>query len=303
MTCSLAAAAVAMSMLMVAVLAPQAGATHLGTTYCGPTIPADEASGTVAFPRGDVFCPLFADPKTEGSFVSYLRGKSSSAFGTDIGAAGIGDRFGLVRWNGQTPGLGVELSLAANVYTQFDLNTPSYDLINADYVVGLPLTVRWNRFSARLRPYHQSSHLGDEYLLRPGTQRLNLSYQSIESILSMDLGPLRVYGGGEYLPSREPDSLEAGVVHAGAELRQRTELGHTGIRLIAGGDMKSAQELNWAVSWSVRAGFEVSRPGQEEHPVRRWTVVGEYYDGASPYGQFFRDDVSYYGVGIHFAPY
>src|SRR5439155_8371013 len=168
MTRSLAAAAVAMSMLMVAVLAPQAAATHLGPTYCGPTIPADEATGTVAFPRGDVFCPLLADPKTEGSFVSYLRGKSSSAFGTDLGAAGIGDRFGLVRWNGRTPGMGAELSLAANVYTQFDFNTASYDLINADYVVGLPITFRWNRFSARLRLYHQSSHLGDEFVLRGG---------------------------------------------------------------------------------------------------------------------------------------
>src|SRR5439155_25811262 len=65
-------------------------------------------------------------------------------------------RFGLVRWNGRTPGMGAELSLAANVYTQFDFNTASYDLINADYVVGLPITFRWNRFSARLRLYHQS---------------------------------------------------------------------------------------------------------------------------------------------------
>src|SRR5437870_3473897 len=141
---SLAPAAVALSVLALAAGCPlHAVAMHLGTTYCGPTIPADEANGVVAFPRGDVFCPLLADPKGEGSFASYLRGTSSSAFGTDIGSAGIGDRFGLVRWNGRTPGMGVELALSGNVFAQFDINSSSYDLINADYVVGLPITFRW----------------------------------------------------------------------------------------------------------------------------------------------------------------
>jgi hypothetical protein len=27
----------------------------------------------------------------------------------------------------------------------------------------------------------------------------------------------------------------------------------------------------------------------------------EIYDGPSPYGQFFRDDISYVGVGLHFG--
>jgi hypothetical protein len=27
----------------------------------------------------------------------------------------------------------------------------------------------------------------------------------------------------------------------------------------------------------------------------------ELYDGPSPYGQFFQDDISYVGVGLHFS--
>jgi hypothetical protein len=27
----------------------------------------------------------------------------------------------------------------------------------------------------------------------------------------------------------------------------------------------------------------------------------EVYDGPSPYGQFFRDDISYVGIGLHFG--
>ena len=90
----------------------------------------------------------------------------------------------------------------------------------ADYVVGLPLTGRYHGFSGRLRPYHQSSHLGDEYLLRDDpVERENLSFESLELILSGELGPLRLYGGGEYLFRREPDTLEDLLAHGGGEIR------------------------------------------------------------------------------------
>ena len=34
-------------------------------TRCGVGIPASEVSGYVPLPRGDVFCPLLADPKVQ----------------------------------------------------------------------------------------------------------------------------------------------------------------------------------------------------------------------------------------------
>ena len=53
------------------------------------------------------------------------------------------------------------------------------------------------------------------------------------------------------------------------------------------------------MAWSARAGFELGgRRGAEQRSMR-WRLVGEYYDGPSPYGQFYRDDVRYYGFGIH----
>jgi hypothetical protein len=277
-----------------------ARASHTG--YCDDGIPADEAIGFTSFPRGDVFCALIADPKGDGSFASYFRGTSSSAFGTDVGSLGVGDRLGLFRWNGPSLGEGVQLSLSANIYSQFDLNAPSYDLINADYLVGLPLTIRRGGVSWRFRVYHQSSHLGDEFVLRSPAQRENFSFESFETIFSLDLGPLRTYGGGEYLFSREPRNLESRVAHGGVELRPRGSLltgSRSRVRLIAALDVKSAEELEWAVAWSGRAGFEVSRAPGAEHRSRQWSLLGEFYDGASPYGQFFHDDVSYYGIGLH----
>lgn len=293
------------AMVWTALGAAPAGAVHVAGN-CDTGIPADEMPGFVSFPRGDVFCPLIADPKGSGSFLSYVRGRSSSAFGTDLGSVGIGDRLGLARWNGPTVGEGLQISLEGNIYAQFDLNTSSYDLINADYVIGLPVTFRRDRVSGRVRLYHQSSHLGDEYLLRPGTQRENFAFESIESMLSLDLGPLRAYGGGEYLFNGTPERELSWVAHGGAELRQPGGLAASGrlsrIRLIAGLDVKAIEEVDWKAAWSARAGIEVGRSPGAEHRSRRWSLLFEYYDGPSPYGQFFRDQVSYYGVGLHVGP-
>jgi hypothetical protein len=279
-----------------------ARAAHLGGSRCDAGIPADEALGLTWFPRGDLFCSLISDPKGDGSFLSYVRGRSTSAFGTDVGSVGIGDRLGIFRSNGPRLGEGVQLSLTGSVYAQFDLNAPSFDLINADYLVGLPLTFKRGGFATRLRLYHQSSHLGDEYILNNPVVRENLAFQAFEALISGERGPLRAYGGGEYLFGATPSEVETRLLHGGVELRSPGSLIPVGplrhTRLIAGLDVKSVEELDWKVAWSGRAGFEFGQGAENEHRTKRWSLVGEYYDGPSPYGQFFRDYVRYYGLGV-----
>jgi hypothetical protein len=272
---------------------------------CGTGIPADEARGYTPLPRGDVFCPLVADPKGLRSFVSFLRGDADE-FASDVGSVGIADSFGMFRFGGRGPGDGVQLSLSGGVFAQFDLGTSSYDLLNADYLIGLPLTVRRGGFSTRLRVYHQSSHLGDEFLLRDeAPARENLSFESAELILSQDLGALRVYGGGEYFFNRDPETLAEALAHAGVELRPTgaVRFGTVGrVRFLAAVDGKFVNEDRWETAVSVRAGIEVSR-GREAPgaPSRRWSLLYEFFDGRSPYGQFHQDDVRLSGVGLHFT--
>ena len=272
---------------------------------CASGIPAAEARGYVPLPRGDVFCPLVADPKGLGSFVSYLRGNATE-FAADLASVGIADSFGMFRFGGRADGDGVQLSLAGGVFAQFDLGTSSYDLLNADYLIGLPLTIRRGGFSTRLRVYHQSSHLGDEFILRDeAPDRENLSFESAELILSQDLGPLRVYGGGEYFFNRDPGTLPEALAHAGVELRpaRGVRFGTVGgVRLIAAADAKAVTENGWDTAVSLRAGIEVTR-GREAlaSPSRRWSLVYEFYDGRSPYGQFHQSDIRLSGVGFHFS--
>ncbi len=281
-------------------------------TRCGTGIPRSEQSGYVPLPRGDVFCPLVADPKAATSFASYLHEHSDATTpdtSINIASVGIGDAFGLGRWNGARPGDGVEIALAGSVFAQFDLSSASYDLLNADYVIGVPITLRSGWFSTRIRVYHQSSHLGDEYLLREPANRqnrVNLSFESLEWILSADAAALRLYGGGEYLFHRFPKDLESYVAHGGAELRPQFRiipLGSLGgFRLVAATDLKASQEHDWKPSVSARAGLEYDRAGRAATPARRWGLFFEYYTGPSPYGQFYRTNVHHMGVGIHFGP-
>ncbi|HEX6133087.1 MAG TPA: DUF1207 domain-containing protein [Longimicrobiales bacterium] len=273
--------------------------------WCFSGFHPGEVSGTVFLPEGDLFCPLVADPKAERSFISFLRGEFPSLqAGVDvdeelnIGAVGLGDAFPLVRFAGTAPGNGVQIALVAGIFAQFDLDAESFDLINADYLIGLPVTLRWSGFSSRLRLYHQSSHLGDEFLLRTDVLRENLSFESLELLLSQELGPVRAYAGGEYLFNRDPGTLDETVAHGGLEVRAGRL---RGVRFVGAVDAKLSEQRDWDPGVSARAGVEVALWRDETHPPRLWAILFEFYDGPSPYGQFFQEQVRWLGVGLHLS--
>jgi hypothetical protein len=109
--------------------------------------------------RGDLFTPLLADPEEPGFFATYLFARSLH-LARRIGSAGLGQTMGLVRsrtgrW---------QLAVAAGLFSQFDLASTTTHLMNTDYIIGVPVSYRRGTQSARIRVYHQSSHLGEEFL-------------------------------------------------------------------------------------------------------------------------------------------
>ena len=268
---------------------------------CGAGVHADDRSGWVWLPQGKIFCPLAADPKEERSFVTYLRGDFATIADpepgtkTNIGAVGLGDSFAIFRVGEADTGDGIQLDLAGAVFSQFNLDAPSFDLINADYLVGLPLTLRKGASTARLRVYHQSSHLGDEFILNRNPERINLSFESLELILSQEFGALRAYAGGETFFRREPSDLALRLAHAGAEIRPVVL---SSARLLAAVDVKVVDDGEWTPAWSLRAGIEIARIPHPGHPPRVISLIGEFHDGAAPYGQFYRENIRYIGAGF-----
>jgi Protein of unknown function (DUF1207) len=296
----------AVAAVVLSLAASPVAAQTVDAPRCGAGVHESDATGTVGFPEDQIFCPLIADPKEARSFVSFLRGTFRSlddptGEGTSIASVGLGDTFGLVRVGGPEAGEGIQLDVVGSIFAQFDLGAESNDLINADYVIGLPLTFRRNGFSVRAKLYHQSSHLGDEYLLRSEEillGRENLSFESIELLVSQELGPFRAYVGAERIFRREPDDLPGSLFHTGVELRSGRA---RKVQMLAGVDVKTTEFYDWAPAVSGRVGLELGRPGPENHPGRLIMLLFEIYQGPSPYGQFFQDDISYIGAGIHFG--
>ncbi len=249
---------------------------------------------TIPFPVGDLFWPLIADPKQPQFFVGYRR-YNTQVGEINITAVGYGETFGFYYRSGRGPIDGLQVNISGGLFAQFNMDTSSKDLINADYTIGFPVTYRRGHSSARLRFYHQSSHLGDEYILSNNPQRINLSFESLEFVISRDWIPLRVYLGGEYLFRRDPSDLKRFLFHGGIELYGSLDPNKNS-RWITGFDIKAMEEHEWSIDSSLSLGreFGAARPGN-----RRLRIMLEGYKGHTPYGQFYKEKIYYYGLGVY----
>ena len=257
------------------------------------TIPT---AGPKWLPHGALFAPLHADPRWPhfaGIYRQFTQGLNlSGVFG-----ANFGETFAIYRNKAFFDGEW-EFGVQAGVFSIFDVSARSIDLVNADYRVGFLSSYRKGPFSGFLRIQHQSSHLGDEFLLNnPGVTRINLSYEEVDVKLSYQLFPwLRMYGGGGSIVHRFPDDLGRGTTQWGMELvSTRTFLGGR-LRPVAYGDFQCNERTQWQVGQSFMAGvqFENARIGD-----RQVQLLAEYYNGPSPDGQFYTQRASWYGVGVH----
>lgn len=264
------------------------------------TIPARETAAAAGTERSDfqprgslLFEPLHADPRWphfSAAWHVYSEGNGLE----NVAATSFGESFSFVRRD--TEGFGRwELGLQAGVFSIFDLDADSFDLVNADYMVGPVFTWNTGPLTAMARLYHQSSHLGDEYLLRTQPERINLSYEVLDVLASVDAtDDLRVYAGGGYvLHSHTP--LERWLLQAGAEW-YGPMLGGDSFRPVVACDVQSREENDWHGDVSLRAGVELGGPAD---PGGRLQVMLEYYRGRSPNGQFFEQQIEYVGLGLH----
>jgi hypothetical protein len=259
----------------------------------GQTVP----NGGEFLPGGSLFNSLIADPRTPHFSVAYQKYKSDPELDS-VAAISLGTPIGI--YEGNFPGKARwQIGVDAAVFAIFDLDSPSSDLVNADYWLGLPLSYRKKDFSTMLRLYHQSSHLGDEFLLRNRVDRVNLSYEAVDLRLSYDLFKkiVRLYGGGGYIFRREPDDLERLSAQGGMEVRSPWAFLGKHFRPVAGVDVQSREESDWNIDLSVRAGLQFE---SEKLRERHLQLMFEYYDGHSPNGQFFERSITYWGVGLHF---
>jgi hypothetical protein len=238
----------------------------------------------IPFPDGDLFRPLLADPKEPRTGLDYRLARADPGSSSDepvarVATLSAGGTVGI--WAHKVSAChGVQVSLVGAVFSQFDMDAPSRDLINSDFVIGTQLAMRAKRISGRVRLLHQSSHLGEDFIHHnPPLVDANFGFLTIDGIASFESVRWRAYGGGGWVQFQNKTGSSA-LAHAGAEFRAKHAM-HDMFRPVAGIDVTSLQSRAGGVTTTASGGLEWTSPAA----TRRMRGVLVFTDGYSPYGQ------------------
>jgi hypothetical protein len=265
-----------------------------------PTKQVEQRSATL-FPVDSLFVNSLSSAKEPRTHVTWLRlNLPGSSF--NVGSVGFGDSFGLVRVPGWGASDAWQLGISGSVLAQFNMDAESLDLINADYIIGFPLGYRNGVWSARARLFHQSSHLGDEFLLLPQNAelkkpRINLSFETIELLAGWDWKGLRLTAGPSYIV-HSSTPLTRNSVQAGIDFLLTKPVITSTAYPFASLLWHAWEETDWDRDLTLKAGVNIRSPYAEKRSIQ---IFGEYYHGNLPFGQFYALRAEYFGGGINIS--
>ncbi len=255
----------------------------------------------VWFPEASVlFPPLVANPREANYSIGYRYG--DRVLGKRIIPISLGDIFPVFRWNDVFIWHGdLQIDISACVWGVFqfdDQKTPKdewAELVNTDYMLSIPITYAFDSWAYRLRLYHISSHLGDEYLVNTkNVIRLNPSFEAIDLISSCQVhdGVRLYFGPGVVVNSDNLFDMKRFYLDYGMELRAlgMKSFYHKlyGSPFIAI-DVQNWQATNYRFSINMQVGYEWSKLQSAGRKVRMFI---EYHNGNSE-GQFFKEKTEY----------
>jgi len=204
-------------------------------------------------------------------------------------------------WHGQ-----LQIELEGALWAVFDPLHDSSPLMNADYYVGIPITYAFDRWAFRLRGYHISSHIGDEFLLdHPRFVRKNPSAEYLDLYASYWItNEVRLYGGIGCVVAQD-ESFRTGRAYAetGAEVHL-SNLGFVNEcqmlygRPFFGMDFRFQSKQKKHINQTYVLGYEWGKLTGLEHVLRAFI---EYHDGYSYEGQFSRFATNYFSFRLSYG--
>lgn len=199
-------------------------------------------------------------------------------------------------WCGQ-----LQIELEGALWAVFDPCYESAPLLNADYYVGVPITYAIDRWQFRLRGYHISSHVGDEFLLNhPHFDRRNPSAEYLDFFVSHDLTEeIRLYAGLGWVVQQDPSYKFSRYYSAiGAELRL-LRLGFLDCKNVLYGcpifgmHFRGSNDFKNHIDATYILGYEFGKLTGLYHRLRFFL---EYHDGYSCEGQFSKHATNYFSI-------
>jgi len=256
----------------------------------------------VWFPESTVlFEPLIANPRDPVYSIAYRSGDEILA--KEEIAISLGDIFPIYRWFNVLGG-DMQIDIGACMWANFNMNPAVQtndewaELVTSDYILSIPISDSRKNYSFRLRIYHISSHLGDEFMVNnPHVARKNPSFEAIDFFGSIQyLDSMRFYlGPGIILNSDSSYPMEYWYFEYGFEFRPLvTKYNHPrlyGSPFLAI-DVQQWQLHNYRPSLTLQLGYEWSKLERAGRSVR---IFGEYHNGYSE-GQFFHLLTEYWAI-------
>lgn len=262
----------------------------------------------VWFPQATVlFAPLVADPRQPVNSAALRFG--DKVCGDICAAVSLGDDFPVFRWINVMHG-DLQIGIEAGIWSVFNYShiphRPKHEtceLVNTDYLVGIPLTFAMDQWSFRFRIYHISSHLGDEFLCNHDDEvdrRKNPSFEAIDLFTSYQFSSgLRGYvGPGVVFHSDQSFPIKPMYIEYGFELRilgskfDYHRLYGTPFFAV---HFENWQQRHWDLDMTFKLGYELSKL---QGVGRKMRVYVDYHHGYSYEGQFFNKRTQYGEFGF-----
>lgn len=221
---------------------------------------------------------------------------------TDVKAAGsqrfslrMGGRFGILRWPSATdPERGVQIDFEAGYTGQFDLENHT-DNLGYDGIYGFQ--VSWTALedlALRLRTFHASSHLGDEYMEE--SQRDRIGYTREGLAIGASWAPAegwRTYlEAGYAIPPGDKPFIERLHAQCGLEYFSPLVFRNDKLGWYAVTDLSAYEENDWDVNLTLQTGIYMPVPEAR----RRYRFGIEFYDGRSHIGELSMDNERYFAL-------
>jgi len=268
---------------------------YLGLLNNSIALTFNNDSTLTLFPRSRIFPVVFLDPlECQISGATYIlarKGSGESMYNN----VNFGFTKPIIKNQGER--FSWEMNFGAATFTQFDLirrNDGTYlaGLMNSDYKVSIDFSLSKDNNLLRLRLFHVSSHLGDDYMLRHNDTIPNDKSDNYEQA---DITYLRLKRDNYWF-------LGMGEIYTPFAFRERLSFQGGGllnflksnpVNLFTSLNIKLLAQNDFSPDFRAAFGFSVNR--KSESMVRIWM---EYYSGKLPYSTLKYGRVNWLGLAM-----
>jgi hypothetical protein len=246
------------------------------------------------FPESEkVFAQLMADPRRVQLSAAYYR-----LDGKDRSDLALGHSWGMSNWYTNADYWAWQWNVEAMAYSRFTLSGELNAFETVDFVANLPVAVRHGGFSARAMLFHESSHLGDDYIRMTNDQGFRYSIDGLRATFAAEATAwARLYCGMTYLLHTIPDPARR-AAQAGLELTSKPIGGSKRypVRLFAAQDLQFREATDYRINSRSLVGVIVGFDGV---PRSARVFVGRF-EGYSSFGQLYRRRERFTDIGLSF---